>query len=172
MISIVFGRNSSDDKSLKLRKELKLVFSKIKEELDDHLESINQNTLEIQSNFEYVSRLSSRIDKLSQKIESIEMMLKQNIALPKEEVSTVLITREEEEVLALLLDSSAKNSLVDYQQIANKLNISNLYSASLVSSLISKGIRIEKKHNAGMVLLELDRDFFENNMKYSILTLD
>lgn len=174
MIGIeLFRKNNNDDKVVKLRKELKLVFSKIKEELDDHLESINQNTLEVQSNFEYISRLSNKVDKLTQKIENIELMLKENIKTQKkEELHTLLITREEEEILALLLDSTSKNTLLDYTQIADKLQISSLYAASLVGSLMEKGVPIEKKYSNGVALLELNNEFFEKKLKYNILTMN
>ena len=49
----------------------KVSFSKIKEELDVHLDSINENTNEINANFEHILKVEQKVDKLSEKFEEI-----------------------------------------------------------------------------------------------------
>ena len=167
---MLFGKNNKSHEVTELREELKVVFSKIKEEFDDHLESINQNTIEQQSLFEYLSRLNDKIDKLSAKIDSIPIQDRRKPA--KKELLTVVLTREEEEVLAILLSNSKRNALTTYDILADKLDITPVYAANIVTSLLEKGIPVGKRLLNGNVLVELDRIFHERQMQYNIVTID
>jgi len=57
--------------------KLKLSFVKIKSEIDDHRQSINENTNEIQGNYEYLCKLDSKLDKLSQTVEQLSLVMDQ-----------------------------------------------------------------------------------------------
>ena len=46
---------------------LKGVFSDVKEELEDHLTAINENTNEISANYEYLCEIDSKMDKLNER---------------------------------------------------------------------------------------------------------
>ena len=159
------GRN--DVQVSNLREELKVVFSKIKEELEDHLESINQNTIEIQSSFEYLSRLASSVEKLDQRLSRLE-----NTA-PRERISeTVLLTRDEEEVYAILLDSTKQRQLLTYERIADKVDVSKTFCAHIVANLIDKGIPVIKKFSNGDVFLEIEPRFIERESMITVVTID
>jgi biotin operon repressor len=156
-----------------LRDELKVVFSKIKEEFDDHLESINQNTAELQSLFEYMSRLNDKMDKLSSRLDGMEnISVLNSIKEKKDEILTVALTREEEEIFAILLSNSKRNALASYEIIAQKLDITTIFVANLITSLLEKGVPIEKRLLNGTVLVELSRNFNEKHMKYNLVTID
>ena len=167
---VLFVKNNKSHEVTELRDELKVVFSKIKEEFDDHLESINQNTIELQSLFEYLSRLNDKLDKLSAKIDSTTVHDRRQSA--KKELLTIVLTREEEEVLAILLSNSKRNALTTYDIIAEKLNITPVYTANIVTSLLEKGIPVEKRLLNGNVLVEIDRMFHERDLQYNIVTID
>lgn len=175
---MAFFKKNSEVKNL--REELKIVFSKIKEELEDHLESINQNTLEIHSNYEYISLLNNKIDKLAEKIAKIELKLKEiglnnykEEYIEKKKVENIFLTREEEELLALLLDYKRKKSLLSYKTISEKLNVSKNYAIELVNSLLEKKIPIEKKYFDEKIFLELNNNFLKNNnVEYNFITID
>ena len=47
-------------------------FNKIKEELTDHLQTINENTAEINSNHNYVLHLENMINKLNERLDEVE----------------------------------------------------------------------------------------------------
>lgn len=158
-------RNSTQVQNL--RDELKVVFSKIKEEFEDHLESINQNTIEIQSSFEYLSRLASSVEKIEQRLARLEN------ETPREKRSeTVLLTREEEEVYAVLLDSSRQRQLLTYDRIAQKVDVSKTFCAHIVSSLVDKGVPVLKKFSNGDVFLEIESHFVNNETLINVVTID
>ena len=156
----------SDGQVQNLRDELKVVFSKIKEEFEDHLESINQNTIEIQSSFELLSRLATRVEKIEHRLATIE-----NRA-PERSNETVLLTRDEEEVYALLLDSTRQQRLLTYEHIAEKVEVSKTFCAHLIANLVEKGIPIVKKFSNGDVFLEIDARFIERESMISVATID
>ncbi len=174
---MIFKKENSDVKNL--REELKIVFSKIKEELEDHLESINQNTLEIHSNYEYISLLNNKIDKLAERIAMIELKLKdlgiqeKKEKIQEKKVENIFLTREEEELLALLLDSKRKKSLLSYDIIAEKLNVSKNYATELINNLLEKKIPIEKKYFDEKIFIEIHNSFLKNNdIEYNFITID
>ena len=47
----------------------------IKKELGEHLQAINENTNEIQSNYEYFNRIENKINKLTERIDQIQFFL-------------------------------------------------------------------------------------------------
>lgn len=163
-----WGGRKEDENSSHLREELRVVFSKIKEEFEDHLESINQNTIEIQSSFEYLSRLANRVEKIEQRIARIDL----DTSRERREVETVLLTRDEEEVFAILADSTRKRQLVTYERLAQMADVSKTFGAHLVASLIEKGIPVIKKFSNGSVFLELEQKFVEHEIKVNVVTLD
>lgn len=160
------GDRRAEEQVSNLREELRVVFSKIKEEFEDHLESINQNTIEIQSSFEYLSRLSNRVDKLEQRMSRFEM------DRPEEHrIETVLLTRDEEEVFAILVENTRRRQLLTYEDLAYKARVSKTFSAHLVASLVDKGIPVGKRFSNGSVLLEIDPGFAQRPA-FDIATID
>jgi DNA repair exonuclease SbcCD ATPase subunit len=164
----MFAKGGRSDVQVEnLRGELRVVFSKIKEEFEDHLESINQNTIEIQSSFEYLSRIANRLEKIEQRLARLET------DVPREEPQeTVILTRDEEEVYALLLESARQRQLLDYEQIARKINVSKTFCAHLVVNLVDKGVPIIKKFSNGEVLLEIEQSFLERVPLINVVTID
>ena len=47
--------------STKMQSQLKSAFNKIKQEIDDHRQSINENTNEIQTNHEYLNVIDAKV---------------------------------------------------------------------------------------------------------------
>jgi predicted nucleic acid-binding Zn-ribbon protein len=56
-------------------KNIKKAFDKVKEEMTDHLDSINSNTNEINANSTYIKELEKMIQKLNEKIDNFEILL-------------------------------------------------------------------------------------------------
>lgn len=61
----------------KILQRVRVSFSKIKEELEDHLLAINENTNEIASNYEYICMLESKIERLTQRVDVLQLKLMQ-----------------------------------------------------------------------------------------------
>ena len=65
MIKRGFNREKIRQTISQIKDEVSFPLSSIREEIDDHLAAINDNTQEIQSNFAFLLELDSKIDKLS-----------------------------------------------------------------------------------------------------------
>ena len=165
----MFAKGDRNDAQVEnLREELRVVFSKIKEEFEDHLESINQNTIEIQSSFDYLSRLAGSVEKIEQRLARLENRTERT----EKPAETVVLTRDEEEVYALLLDSSKQHRLLTYEHIARSIESSKTFSAHLIANLVDKGVPIVKKFSNGDVFLEIESTFIEHESTIKVVTID
>ena len=71
------------DELVVLKSSLNKAFEQVKEQFEDHLESINENTNEIQGNFEYLCELDRKIDKLSEQVEQLNMLIRKQQGLDR-----------------------------------------------------------------------------------------
>ncbi|NCC71490.1 hypothetical protein EOM09_08000, partial [bacterium] len=61
----------------------------IQMELDEHLDSINQNSLEIQSNYDFLEQLDKKIEKLHARIDEITQVLSRDKPAPRMEYTPI-----------------------------------------------------------------------------------
>lgn len=170
-----------DDEILQLQQALRKAFAKIKEEAEEHLTAINENTNEIQSNYEYLCRLEARIDKLDEKISDISLFLEQfrtkktysirKIDGSSQEFQVRPLTQKEMQVF-LVLYTVEEPGKITYQDIAKKLSISESLAQNYITNLIEKGIPITKQYLNRIVFLKLDNDFKALQAKKNVLNIN
>ena len=175
MISISDDTFYKSDKHnvVSLNNSLKSVFNQIKEEFSDHLDTINQNTNEIQGNYEFLCELDSKIEKLNERIDEIAMLLKQkDIIVEKRPAFEVLpLTRKEQEVfLALYILEDEKGSAT-YAEIARRIAYSESLVQAYITNLISKGVPVLKRYIGNDVFLNLDKNFKQIQAKENLLKI-
>ncbi|MBI5392405.1 hypothetical protein HZA96_00925 [Candidatus Woesearchaeota archaeon] len=139
-----------------MQSQLKLAFNKVKQEIDDHRQSINENTNEIQTNHEYLNAIDAKVDRLSQKMEEFALLLRQltqseslkQIASAQYTLRSQLLhqqlTETEYNLLSLLFNAN-QNDYMTYAFIAAELEISEQDVVETVNGLLSKGIPVLKK---------------------------
>lgn len=153
--------------------QLKRAFGKIKDEFNHHLEAINENTNELQANFEYLTELDGRIDKLSSRLEHVEMFLKKldetfRIAEESEGYSIQPLSVNEKRIFTIIY--SAQKSLF-YAEIAQALSMSESLVRSYLTNIIEKGVPIVKKYVHGKPVISLDEEFKQLQQKQNIVNL-
>ena len=76
----------------------------LKNELNGHLEAINENTSEIQASYECMNELNDKMEKLAERIERIELFLQANSNFIVEEKSFDLkpLTKTEQHVFLVI----------------------------------------------------------------------
>ena len=157
-----------------LNNELNKEIFRIKDELDEHLTAINENTNEIDSNFTYMNELNSKIDKMSQRIEQIEIFLsklsKGSFESKEQEIGVSPLSAEEQK-LFLLLYASDDKEIFSYSKIAKKLSITEFIAQTYLNSLIEKGVPILKEYVGGKILMRLSREFKDLQAKKSIVRI-
>jgi len=109
-----------------LKHQLKRAFNKIKEEFNHHLESINENSNEIQVNYEYLTEMDANIDKLASRLEHIEIFLKKlddsfKIAEDVEGFTIEPLSVNEKRIFTVIYSAQ---KAISYLEIANALSLS------------------------------------------------
>ena len=169
----MFGGNSLKDTGnifSRFKHDLKNAFSSIKGEMDEHLDSINANTSEISSNHEYSCELESKIDKLNERIEDLELQL--DAAHKKSEFRVRTLTRKEQEVFLVLYTLEQDQKPVTYSRIGQFLGINEYMVQDHITLLIAKGIPIHKNFSDKIVYLRLDPYFRELQAKKNIANVN
>ncbi|MBN1503367.1 hypothetical protein JW930_07545 [Candidatus Woesearchaeota archaeon] len=164
--------NKSKKKPVSLHTNLKASFDKIREELEDHLTSINENTSEITANNEYIMQLEMKISKLSERLDEIEMALAQLLGkqtLNKDLFKNISLTLREQEIFVVLY--SRNGDLIDYKEIAKVLGLTEEMVVNHVNNLTLKGIPVIKRYMDNKVYLILDADFRNLQAKENVIKI-
>ena len=162
----------------KMDSSLRAAFSKVKEEFAEHLDCINENTNEIQANYECVCRIDAKLDKLSQRLEEVEMFLHTRfhdpvLGLRNESLSEQpRLTDNEQRVFLALYTLSEGGRSVTYNDLADKTGFSEQLISGYITNLIEKGVAIIKKYSAKTIYLSLDNSFREQQTKGNILGIN
>lgn len=159
----------------RIQKQLKSAFSKVKEEFGDHLDAINENTNEIQANYEYLCEIDSKIDKLAERIEEISMLIqeKNTSMLDHNRTYSVLpLTSREQEVFLALYTLEEEKGAVSYLDIGRRLALTEALVCSYITNLIEKGVPIIKKYMNNSVYLNIDKTFKHIQAKENLLGIN
>jgi len=150
---------------------LKKAFHKIKSELNDHKESINQNTNEIQGNYEYMCRIDSRLDKLSERIDELSLFIQQLTGTESEEnkfTVSALTTKEQEVFMAIYMHDDEAT----YRDIGRKTGLTENLVLCYVTNLITKGVPIIKRYSGSEIKITIDTEFKKLQTKQNVLRIN
>jgi hypothetical protein len=155
-----------------VKHELASALQGVREEFDDHLESINDNTNEIQANYEYLCRLDSKIQNLTEKMDEMQTWVSRLTGMPvREEMQKEIRLTEAEKEVFLVLYTSSNSRPVTYGEIANALRESEFLIRSYITNLIEKGVPILKQYIRNATYLSLDNRFREEQAKRNVLNI-
>jgi len=150
----------------KLKLALKSAFTKIKEEFDEHRESINQNTNEIQANYEYLCRIDAKIEKLSERIDELTMFI--SCEPPKKTYDVSELTTREKEVFVAMYASEEST----YKDLGRRTGLTENLVICYVSNLCTKGVPVQKKYVNNEVKLCIEPEFREMQARENILSIN
>jgi len=171
---VIENNRKKSDSSLDFgaSEELQSIFDSIREEIDDHLCSINENTNELQSNYEYISQVDAKLDKLSERLDQMQMFL-QRYGFSVEEkpkFNCQPLTKKEQEVFLLLYTLEEKGA-VSYDDIARRSGIPSDSVAIYITCMIQKGVPIIKRCIHNKMYMKLDKDFKKAQAKENVLKI-
>lgn len=155
--------------------DVRSIITEVKEELDDHLTAINQNTSEIQSNHEYLNELDNKIDKLSSRLDQIQLFLQQHadFKVEKQPIFNIApLNKKEKEVFLILYTLEEQSTGATYTEIARKLMLSETLVGNYIMNMIGKGIPIIKRYIEGKAHLKLDIEFKRVQAKSNIIAIE
>ena len=128
--SVLCSDNKDKLKLLKLT--LNQSFEQVREQFDDHLEAINENTNEIHSNFEYLCEMDRKIEKLAEKVDELNHLIREQRGEKVEERKFELrpLTKKEKEVFYALYVLTEGRRFASYKEISRRA----CFSEELVAS--------------------------------------
>jgi biotin operon repressor len=145
---------------------IKSAFKAVKDEMNMHLETINQNTTEIQSIYECLDVIDSKIEKLNERIDSIQMLLAPEHSSANFEIE---LTNREQEVFLIIY---SENACVCAKEIGKKLGFSDEMVNRYIYNMISKGVPLLRHYKDGEIIVSLDLKFRDLQAKKNILKID
>lgn len=165
----VLLREKTDEMEI-IKDRLGRSFEQIKEQFEDHLETINENTNEIQSNFEYMCDLDRKIDKLSERIDQLANLIRDQRGEKTEKKTFTIqpLSSKEKEVFYALYVLTEHRKYVTYKNIARRVCFTETLVASYITNLIEKGIPVIKKYANRTAYLSLNPEFREIQAKENI----
>jgi len=115
----------------------------IKEELEDHLHSINDSSDEIEHNYSYLMELDERMALMEKKLDSVLSYISKVTGNVVDEVKKIMLSEQEKDVFRLFYESERALS---YDDLCLKLQRSESYVRHYLNNIISKGVPI-KRHS-------------------------
>jgi DNA-binding NarL/FixJ family response regulator len=143
---------------------IRKAFRSVKVELDDHLDSINQSTSEIQANQGVIAELEAKMDKLSERLDEFELLLNPH----KSRAMGVKLTPREQEVFMTIYMSKGLTEI----EIARRLGFTEEMVSLYIFNLISKGVPVRKELASDAVVFSLDSDFKDLQARRNVLEID
>jgi hypothetical protein len=125
--------------------ETKKEIASLKEQVEDHLHAINENTNEIQSNYEYSREIEEKIEKLAERIDELSLLIGLNPNQKNPEIPK--LTTVEKEIFLALYAICEESEYATYEEIATSVNLSQTLVMSYITILIEKGIPIIKSYD-------------------------
>lgn len=152
-------------------------FNSVKKEFEDHLDSINENTNEIQSNYESILRIESKMDKIEGMLNEVNRFIRQfknqNVYFLDEDnqdsFNIMPLTNDEKQIFKVMYELEAEGVRITYQKLAYSCGISVSIVRELISALIEKGVPVIKNFLNQKVYLNIEPTFKEIQTKKNII---
>lgn len=149
--------------------DLKEDFRQIREEFEEHLEAINANTNEIQTNYEFLCRLEAKIDKLNERLDELQIVVKPDSESKKIPLVHPL-TKQEKEVFLVLYE--AGENFITYLEIGKHLGLPEQLVRDYVMNIIAKGVPIMKRYVNNKAYIKIDTDFRNLQTRENIVGIE
>ena len=147
----------------KMNNSFREKFGKIRADLEEHLNAINENSSEIQSLFDYLQDLETKIEKVSSRLDCLQLEKDINLTQKIQPLNSI----EKQIFLTLYTEELPLN----FQQISEKAKVSSMIVQEAISSLIHKGIPISRSFFNNQMFLQLETVFKERQAKENLINL-
>lgn len=167
----MFRFTGNKERFLLLDKKLQASFAKIREEFEDHLDSINENTNEMQSIYEYACELDEKIEKLSSRVDEIHMMVRGLIQEKVKQEGRIELTKNEKKIFMTLYTFGEESSL-SFADIARRTNLPELEVRRCLTSMLNKGLPLVEELVDEQIYFRINPEFKDLQAKENILDIE
>ena len=157
-----------------INSDLHEAFSQVRDEFEDHLIAVNENTNEIQANYELLCNIDQKMNKMAERLDRLEMFLQQHglKVEEKQEFPQIRLSKREQEIFLVLYTLEEVKGSVTYLDIARKVCLPEDIVASYVANLVQKGVPITKKYVVNEAHLNLNPNFKALQAKENVLQIE
>ncbi|MBU0460180.1 MAG: hypothetical protein KJ597_02470 [Nanoarchaeota archaeon] len=141
---------------------MKKEFNNLRAALEEHLRSINENSSEIQTMFDYLQETEHKIDRLNQRLDLIQLQQE------TEKLPLTSLTELERKIFVVLYTEEIPLSCYE---IGVKANLPLAVVQESVSSLSKKSIPLVRSFVNNQVFLKLEQKFKERQAKENLVNL-
>lgn len=146
------------------------LLDEIREELDDHRLAINEGTQELVSTNECINALSTKLDRLAERVDELTLFVKGAKAEKKFDVRP--LNGKEKDVFSALYELTETQPYASYDDIARKCTLPKGLVMTFVASMIQKGVPVLKKYHGSKAFLRLDAAFKQMQTKKNVVGVD
>ena len=143
---------------VEMEKKIKSSFGAVKEEIEDHLVAINENTDELKNHSSFLHELDEKIEKLCERMDQMQLMMIQ--------ITKPSLSENEKMVFETLSNFSSPLSCSD---IAMRLNLTELIVKAHLFSMICKGIPIKEKVIESQSYFLIEKKFREKLLVETVI---
>lgn len=136
-----------------LNKRVHDEFVSIKEELDEHLLAVNENTKDIEQHDSILTVLDDKVEKLNLRMDTIQRMFRSFIMQTRVRVD---LSMNEQKLFVLLVEFG---KYIPASYASEKIVLSFEDLEDCITSLCDKGIPVEKRVIGDKAYLKIDEDF-------------
>jgi len=151
---------------LQLNHSIKDSINTVKDELEDHLTAINENTNEIESNYELIAELAIKLEKIEERLEQVELILHSQ-DIEKQKVDE--LNHKEKSVFLTIYKQ--ENDYLTYADLAALHDVSEATIRRYVDTQNKKGVPIIKKAMGGIIHFKLNPQFREMQTKHNLVNV-
>ncbi|HME87228.1 MAG TPA: hypothetical protein VKE88_02350 [Candidatus Nanoarchaeia archaeon] len=163
----MFGKKRDDIATLKQYDvTIRAAFKAVKDEMDDHLASINENTDEMQAFAAHLDDLDIKFEKLNEKLDEMRILLSKTVS----QNNGFSLSDSEKSVFMVLY--AVEQTPLSYGDIAMRTGLTELAVKAHIFSMINKGIPILERDIDGSSYFRLDKKFKELQAKDNVLKID
>ena len=143
---------------------MKQEFNFIRKQLEDHLSAINENTSEIQALLDYLQQIETKIEKISQRMDVLQLQDDNLKCKPAVEP----LTQIEKKIFLILY--TEENPLT-FIEISEKTRLVPSLIPDYISSMVHKGVPLQRSSFNNHLFFKLDPKFKEIQAKENIINL-
>ena len=150
-----------------LKQSMEAAFKGIREEFDEHRESINDNTYEIEANYELLCKLDAKVDRLQEQVEQLQLCLSSSKPAPYQSIEL----DEREKSVFLLLYTASDDRPLTYRDIADGIKESEFLVRGYITNMIEKGVPVRKRYVNDTAFISIDQSFKDLQARQNIVSL-
>ena len=139
-------------------------FASVKEEMNVHRDTIDQNTNDLHTCYEYLAEVDRKLDKLAERLDELQFSLHPE---QRPDVRIALTHREQETFMVLYTAEDPVTSL----EIGRRLGLTVEMIEQYLFSLTAKGIPVLKTFANGKVYHSLDLKFKDLQARRNVLNI-